>query len=86
MEFTKGMAVISRAGRDAGRLQLVTDCDGAYVYVADGKEHKLAKPKKKNPKHLQRTNLTFDAEQMTDKKLRTLLREHDIAEESDKLV
>lgn len=78
---------MSRAGRDSGKLQLVVAVDEAYAYVADGKEHKLEKPKRKNPKHLQRTEIVFqEIEQMTNKRLRTLLREHDIAEESGKLV
>ena len=46
-----------------------------FPLAADGKERPLERPKKKNPKHLQRTNHRIDLEQLTDKKLRTFLRE-----------
>ena len=87
MNFSKGMIVLSKAGHDSGRLMLVTATDDSFVYVADGKERKLEKPKRKNPLHLSKTNKTAELDGLTDKKLRTALRElradTDIAEESD---
>ena len=49
-----GSVVYSRQGRDEGRAYLVigtADKEG-YVWVADGEVRTLAKPKKKNAKHL----------------------------------
>ena len=86
MEIITGTVVISKAGRDMNSLLLAVKCENGFVYVADGKERKLSAPKKKNPKHLQRTNYRIEFEQLTDKKLKTALREiskHSIAEESD---
>ena len=48
MDITTGMVIISAAGHDKGQWFLVTGVDGRYAYLADGKERKLAAPKKKN--------------------------------------
>lgn len=48
-----GQVVTSRAGRDSGRLYVVTDVlDDRFVLVADGDVRRLKKPKKKNKRHL----------------------------------
>lgn len=75
MEFKTGYVVISKAGRDKGCFMAVVGIDGEkdFVIVADGKERPLERPKRKNPKHLQKTNYTIDLEQLTDKKLRRFL-------------
>lgn len=73
MEFEAGTVVISKAGRDKGYFMAVVGREGENLLVADGKERPLCRPKKKNPKHLQRTNRRIDLAQLTDKKLRTLL-------------
>lgn len=73
MEFESGTVVISKAGRDKGYFMAVVGAEGENLLVADGKERPLSRPKKKNPKHLQKTNRKIDLEQLTDKKLRTLL-------------
>lgn len=86
MELSQGTVVVSKAGRDKDYFMLVVKAENGFVFVADGKERKLETPKRKNPKHLQKTDYKISLEQLTDKKLRTALREiskHDIAEESD---
>lgn len=47
-----GRVVLSRAGRDKGRLLAVIGVEGEYAYVADGKLRTMEKPKKKKIKHL----------------------------------
>ncbi len=48
-----GQLVISRSGRDSGRVYIVVGFDGdRYVYVADGTIRRVENPKKKNIKHL----------------------------------
>lgn len=74
MEFETGNVVISKAGRDKGYFMAVVEANADTVTVADGKERPLSRPKRKNPKHLQKTNFKVDFEQLTDKKLRTYLR------------
>lgn len=85
MDITTGMVIISAAGHDKGQLFLVTGVDGRYAYLADGKERKLAAPKKKNLKHIRATGHALTADGMTDKRLRTALRglSRSIAEESE---
>ncbi|HHV60267.1 MAG TPA: RNA-binding protein [Clostridiaceae bacterium] len=56
MEVELGRIVISKAGRDAGKLFVITGIiDEASVYVADGNLRRIEKPKKKNIKHLEFT-------------------------------
>lgn len=56
-----GRVVISKRGKDKGAFYVVVGKDesGNRVYVADGRSRKIARPKKKNPKHLQLTNWFF---------------------------
>lgn len=70
-----GTVVISCAGHDCGRAMMVVRIDGDFIFVADGKERKLEKPKKKNQKHVRLTNRAVNLEELTDRKLRRTLRE-----------
>lgn len=57
-----GRVVISKCGRDEGRLFLVTgEIDEDFVLIADGETHMIAKQKKKRRKHLKPT-LTLSQE------------------------
>ena len=47
-----GDVVLSKKGRDANNYFMVVSINDDFAYVADGKKHVLAKPKKKNVKHL----------------------------------
>lgn len=48
-----GQLVVSRSGRDSGRVYLVIGSDGdRFVSVADGTIRRLENPKKKNVRHL----------------------------------
>ena len=76
MEFEKGQLVLCTAGREKGKLMYVVKTDDKYVYLSDGKERSLSKPKRKNPKHLTATGKSVGQEMLTDKMLRkTLLSE-----------
>lgn len=53
MDIHKADAVLSKAGRDKGRLFYVFDIiDENFALIADGKIRKVDKPKKKKLKHL----------------------------------
>lgn len=74
MEFRKGELVVCTAGREKERLMCVTEFDGKYVYVCDGKERLLNNPKRKNPKHVKKTNKQIpDSMFLTDRALRKAL-------------
>lgn len=75
MEARTGMIVRSAAGRDKGKFMVIVSIEGDFAYIADGRERKLDKPKKKRLKHIRVTNTVVDADCMaTDKGLRKLLR------------
>lgn len=72
--FGKGTIVRSVAGHDKDRFYLVVDVKENDYYIADGKLRTLEKPKKKNEKHLAKTNMMLDIETIsTNKELRRLL-------------
>ena len=80
MKLMKGSVVRAEAGRDGGRYFAVVDSDEKYCLIADGKSRKLAHPKRKNIKHIRVTNSMIDLNDITDKKLRTVLRQLGSAE------
>jgi ribosomal protein L14E/L6E/L27E len=48
-----GQVVFSKAGRDAGKIFVVTGLvDANYVYISDGDSRRFENPKKKKIKHL----------------------------------
>jgi len=56
-----GRVVISKCGRDEGRLFLVTgEIDEDFVLIADGDTRKLERQKKKRRKHLKPTLVMCD--------------------------
>ena len=75
MELKVGSVVISKAGRDKGRFLAVMRIEPDGVYVSDGKERPVERPKKKNPVHLQKTHYTVsEAEAATNRSLKRALR------------
>lgn len=75
MNIVKGSVVKSLAGRDRDRYFVAVLVTDRLVYLADGKERKLEKPKAKNPRHISPTCYVLDTEDMTNKKLKKLLSE-----------
>ena len=75
MKLTRGSVVIAAAGRDSGAQFVVTDVQDGFCFIADGKSRKLDKPKRKNIKHIRTTDSMIDLNDITDKRLRKLLRE-----------
>ena len=53
MELSKSNIVKSTAGSTGGMYFYVLDVEGGYALIADGKRHKLSKPKRRNVKHLE---------------------------------
>ena len=80
MKLNKGSVVRAAAGRDSGKLFAVTEVQGGYCFIADGKTRKLASDKRKNIKHICPTDSMIDLNDITDKKLRTLLKKFGNAE------
>ena len=70
-----GSVVRALAGREKGRCFVAAAADGGFVYLADGRERKLSKPKKKSTKHISPAIAFISTEGLTNKELRRLLRE-----------
>lgn len=69
-----GSVVKSKSGHDSGSFYVVVALEGEFAYIADGRRRKVAKPKKKNVKHLAKTSRVVDTKDFeTDKKLRRVL-------------
>lgn len=74
MEIRKGGIVISAAGRDKGKAMCAVEITDKGVYVCDGKERPLSRPKLKNPKHLKATHKSLTEEDLrSDRALRRAL-------------
>ena len=60
-----GTLVISKAGRDIGELFIIIGIlDDKYVFISNGSQRSIEKPKKKKIKHLEFTSIV--AEQIRD--------------------
>lgn len=75
-KLIRGQIVLSKKGRDKGRYLAVTSADQNGVYVIDGKERPICRPKRKNPKHVDATKQCLSEESFaTNRALRKALRE-----------
>ncbi len=62
MNVVLGQIVLSKAGRDAGKIFVVTGLiDASYVLISDGNSRRLENPKKKKLRHLTITDNVNEA-------------------------
>ena len=64
MQIEVGRVVRSKAGHDSNDIFAVVGTDENYVFISDGKQRKVEKPKRKNPKHLEVTSYMLLPEEM----------------------
>ena len=84
MELVKGSVVISKAGRDKGYFLAVVDITDEGIFVCDGKERPVERPKKKNPLHLAKTGFVLTEEETaTNRSLKKALKNISCSEESE---
>lgn len=69
-----GRVVKPTAGKECDGLFVIVNADEKFVFIADGKKRKLSACKRKNPKHLIFTDNVIGMNDITDKKLRIVLR------------
>lgn len=79
--YRKGMLARSKAGHDAGKVYVIIDVCGAYVYLADGRIRTAACPKKKKIRHIQLIGREYDVSQTDDAQIRRILKEYNREEE-----
>jgi len=58
--FEPGRVVESIQGRDKGHFFLILEAAGDIAMIADGRHHRLEKPKKKKTKHLRAKPVLLD--------------------------
>ena len=75
MNIQIGSIVRALAGREKDSFYVAVGIHDGFVEIADGKERKLEKPKRKNIKHISPTNTVIDTYGLTNKKLRKLIAE-----------
>ena len=73
MNIIEGSIVKAVAGRDKDSYFVAVGIHDGFVEIADGKERKLEKPKRKNIKHISPENVIIDTKELTNKKLRKLI-------------
>ena len=72
-----GQIVYSKAGRDKGKALIVISSSDIGVFVVDGKERPLERPKLKNAKHLELTDFCLsDNEYRSNKALKAALKRY----------
>ncbi len=64
MQIEVGRVVRSKAGHDSNDIFAVVGIDETHVFISDGKQRKVEKPKRKNPKHLEVTSYMLLPEEM----------------------
>ncbi len=75
MPFERGRVVKSLKGRDKDCFLACVNSEDGFVFLCDGKERPLARPKKKNVKHIEKCDRILTEEQLkTNKQLRRSLR------------
>ena len=65
MQGDTGRIVQSLAGHDAGVFYVVVAEEKGRVLLADGGRYGLERPKRKNPKHIRKTNTRLEASSFT---------------------
>ena len=74
MQLKIGSVVVSKAGHDSGEMFAVMSFDDKNVFISDGRQRKVEKPKKKNLKHVSVTGYFVESEQLlTNRKLKKAL-------------
>ena len=78
-----GTIVKSTSGHDKEIYHVIIGYEGDMPLIADGRRRKLQNPKKKNPKHLSKTNTVIDMTDLTDKKLRAALHSYNFPKQPE---
>lgn len=82
MNLEIGTVVKSLKGRDKNKYFCVVGIDDGYVFICDGKERKLQKPKRKKIKHIEITKAKLQTETLqVDKHITKAIKSLNIVEE-----
>ena len=85
LELKPGAFVIANAGRDKGKCFIVLSVENQYLYLCNGKNRKVSKPKKMKIKHTIPTDYSneiicnlLDRGELTDKSARCAISEFEV--------
>ena len=82
MNLETGTVVKALKGRDKDKYFCVVCIEDGYVYLCDGKERKLSKPKRKKIKHIEITQAKLQTETLqVDKHINKAIKSLNIVEE-----
>lgn len=73
--YETGMLARSQAGHDTGKVYVIVEVDDTYVYLADGRIRTMDSLKKKKKKHVQLIKKQYDLMDITDVKIKRILKE-----------
>lgn len=73
--YETGMLARSQAGHDTGKVYVIIEVDDTYVYLADGRIRTMDSLKKKKKKHVQLIKKQYDLVDITDVKIKRILKE-----------
>lgn len=73
--YETGMLARSQAGHDTGKVYVIIEVDDTYVYLADGRIRTMDSLKKKKKKHVQLMKRQYDLIDITDVKIKRILKE-----------
>ena len=78
MDYKIGQVVIAKAGRDKDGFFIITQLDGGFAFIVNGKNRKLERPKKKKLIHLAPTKTVVQGFRTNREVVRILSKFHDM--------
>lgn len=73
--YKAGMLVRSLAGHDEGQIYVITGREASYIYLVNGKNRTLDRPKKKKTKHVRLIRKEHDISGTDDAGIRKIIKE-----------
>ena len=74
-----GMLARSKAGHDKDQVFIIIGIEGEYVFLADGNNRPICRPKKKKIKHIQIIKERYEIEAADDAAIRKILKSFETA-------
>ena len=73
--YKAGMLARSLAGHDEGQIYVIIESEASYIYLVNGKNRTLDRPKKKKAKHVRLIREEHDIAGINDAGIRKIIKE-----------
>lgn len=73
--YKAGMLARSLAGHDEGQIYVIIESEASYIYLVNGKNRTLDRPKKKKVKHVRLIRKEHDIAGINDAGIRKIIKE-----------